>query len=470
MKKNVVLVSLENGFLPSFSIPSLDASLSKKGIEAELLYPMIFGDSVEVTVKRIIEFKPLIVGIGGLFNDRFMIRDLIRALKPYRRDFKIVIGGDLVTPIPEYMVDKLSADIGVVGEGDIIFTKIVENVLGNKSVSNIGGLVFKDDADLINTGKGEYPDKLDELPHLNYEKMPMEYFVSVYKFYKNSPRNNLYTPKSRLGAVLTGRGCAYHCNFCYHFNKFRLVGIPNIISQVKELKERYNINMLKFTDDLTLSNKQRSLDLCNAITKEKLNLNYIVNAHFNQLNEEMVAALKASGCIQVTLGLESGSQEILDKINKGVRIEQMRSGLDLLRKYRINWSGSIQVGQLGETKDDVKKTKQLFYPYIDELTEVKVAVSTPYPGTALYHYGLKTGLIKDNDWLFDRFANTRTLLVNFSKMNDWLVRYFAIKLAFDFTFKKQKRIRGVIGAYIYLFTCLIRKLLKRWQMMKFKIT
>ncbi|MFH1317465.1 MAG: radical SAM protein [Candidatus Omnitrophota bacterium] len=458
---DVVLISVECGFLPSLAALSLESYLNKAGIKAEILYPKISRDSLQTLIKKILEFKPSVVGLGGLFNDRFIIKKIIEALGPYRKNFKIVIGGNLVTPIPEYMVDKLSADIGVIGEGEIIFTKLVEKILEDKDFSGIGGLAFKEDDKVIFTGQGEYIKDLNELPSLNYEKIPMEYFVSVYKFYKNITRNNIFTPSSRLGAVFTGRGCLYECNFCYHFNTLRLLKIPAIILQMKELKERFSINMVRFLDDLTLVNKKRTLEFCQALLKEKLNLKYIVSAHFNCLDKEMVIALKESGCVQIALGLESGSQEVLNRINKGVKVEQIRQGLELLRKYRINWNGGIQVGQLGETKNDVKKTKNLFYPYISELATVSAAITTPYPGSPLYNYGLKSGLIKDNEDFFNKFRNLQGLTVNFSKMSNLRVNYLRLKLAFDFDFKKQKILRGILGVYLFLLRMLIMKIVVR---------
>lgn len=455
---DVVFISVENAFPPAFSMPSLEAYLSKNGIKAEILYPRVAGDSLQSLVGKVLELRPFVVGIGGLFNDRFTIKNIIEALNLYRNDFKIVVGGNLVTPIPEFMVNKLSADIAVIGEGEIIFTKLVKKILGNEAFSEIGGLAFKDGDNVISTGPGDYIENLDEVPPLNYEKIPMEHFVQVYKFYKNMARNNFYTPSIRAGPVLTGRGCPYRCNFCYHFNKLRLLTVPVVISQIKELKERFNINMIAFVDDLALINKKRTLELCRALMEERLDLKYVIQGHFNCLDEEMIVALKESGCIQLGLGLESGSQEVLNRINKGVKIEQIRSGLDLLRRYRINWYGGIQIGHLGETEEDVKKSRDLFYPYIDELSTVSFTITAPYPGTPLYYYGLNSGLIKSNEELFNKFKDLRTLLVNFSKLPDWRIRYLRLKLTFDFDLKKQQKVRGKWAAYLFLLKILIKKI------------
>lgn len=460
-KADVVLVSVEKGFLPSYALPSLESFLSHEGIKTEILYPTIANDSISSLVSKIKELKPKILGIGGLFGDRFIIQGIIKSLAFYRKDFKIVLGGNLATPIPEFILEKLNPDIVVIGEGEIIFSRLARKILGNQDYHEIGGLVFKEDGKIKNSGPGEYVEDLNTLLPLNYEKIPMEYFINVYKFYKDSTRNNFFTPASRLGAVFSGRGCPYKCNFCYHYGKLRLASISNVIAQIKELKERFNINLLQFADDLVLVDKKRTLELCDALMKEDLNLQYAASAHLNCLDEEMVIALKESGFVQIGLGLESGSQDILNRINKGIKVGQIKEGLDLLRKYKINWNGNIQIGQVGETLSDIKKTRDLFYPYIDELSTLSVAITTPYPGTPLYHYGLKNALIKDNDFIFNKLGDLRKLVVNFSKIHNWQIRFLRFKLALEFDLKKLEVTKGVLSACLFILKTVFGKLWRK---------
>ncbi|MDD2654813.1 MAG: radical SAM protein [Candidatus Omnitrophica bacterium] len=457
-KADVVLISVENGFLPSYSLLSLESFLSREGIKTEILYPALTKDSPVSLAKKIREIGPKVVGMGGLFGDRFIIRSIIQALAPYRSEFMIVLGGNLVTPIPEFMLEKLFGDIAVVGEGEIIFTNLVKHILGKKDYRGIGGLAYREKEAVKSTGPGEYIEDLNQLPPLNYEKLPMEHFINVYKFYKNYTRNNFFKPGSRLGTVFSGRGCPHRCNFCYHHGKLRLMDIPNVITQIKTLKERFGLNLIQFVDDLVLLNKKRALELCSALRKEKLNLEYIASAHLNCLDEEMVIALKESGFVQIGLGLESGSQPVLDRISKKVTLEQIKSGIDLLRKYKINWNGAIQIGQIGETIEDVKKTRDFYYSQIDELSTISVAITTPYPGTPIYHYGLRTGLIKNNDQLFHKLRDLRSLAVNFSELRNWKIKYLRLKLSLVFDMKKQRIIRGNLKGWLFLLKAVLMKI------------
>jgi len=466
-KADVVLISVENGFLPSYGLPSLESFLSQEGIKTEILYPVISNDSISLLVSKVRALKPKIIGIGGLFGDRFIINNIIRALGPLRKDFKIILGGLLATPIPEFVLERLNADIVVVGEGELIFPKLVKTILADQDYREISGIVYREDGNIITTAPGNYIEDLNMLLPLNYEKIPMEHFINIFKyFYKYSTRNNLFTPRTRLGVVLTARGCPYQCNFCYHYGKVRLASLPNIIAQVRELKERFNINLLTFADDLTLINKKRTLELCDALNKESFNLKYIANAHLSCFDEEMVVALKRSGFVQIGVGLESGSQDVLDKINKGTKIEQIREGLDLLKKYNISWCGGIQIGQVGETLADVKKTKDLFYPYVDELSNLSVSITTPYPGTPLYYYGLKSGLISSVDFLYQKLGDLGKLYVNFSKIPDWRIRFLRLKLVTEFDMKKLKKIKGVPLAYLLFLKLIFEKILMKFTKLR----
>jgi radical SAM superfamily enzyme YgiQ (UPF0313 family) len=459
---DVALISMQQGFLPAYGMLCLETFLNKAGIKAEIFYPMIQDSLNNDFVRRILELKPKIIGIGGLYDDRFIVKKLIEMLEPYRKEFKIVVGGNLVSPIPEYMLGKLSADIVVVGEGEIIFTKLAENILGGKSYAGIGGLVFSDENDAISTGPGEYIKDLNTIPPLNYDKIPMEYYVDVFKFYKRNTRTScVYTPSTRLGAIPTGRSCFFKCNFCYHSNKMRQIAIHNVIEQAKELKERFNINLLRFVDDLTFINKRQTLEFCKTWMNSRINLNYMISAHFSSIDEEVVLALKESGCVQVGMGLESGSQKILDRIGKKVKLAQIKGGLELFNKHNILWNGAVQIGQLGETTEDVQKTALFYYPYINERSTVAVCITTPYPGTPLYNYGLGSGLIKNHDEAYNKLRNPRHLSFNFTQMSKWRLYYLRFKLIFMFDVTKQIKSRGVLKGTWWFLKTLFLKLVRK---------
>jgi len=460
-QSEVVLVSMLNGFLPSYSMLYLDAYLSKKSINAKILYPLIEGGMGKGLIDKIIKSHPRIVGIGGLYGDRFAVKALIDALKPYRKDFKIVIGGNLVTPVPEFMVEKLGADIAVVGEGELIFSELAEKILGGADYRKICGLVLRENGKTVSTGAGEYIKDLSSIPALNYGKLPMEYFINVFKFYRNNTRtSSVYTPSTRLGAIPSSRSCFFNCNFCYHHNPMRQYKPLAIAKQANEFKERFNINLVRFMDDLTFIGKKQILDFCDTWLDQKVNLNYIISAHFSGLDEEAVIALKKSGCIQVAVGLESGSQKTLDRMNKKLKLEQVKYCLGLFEKHKILWNGAVQIGQLEETEREVKETIDFYYPYVSERSTISVCITTPYPGTPLYNYGLKTGKIKSHDEAFNRIKDLGSVAYNFSKIPAWKLPLLRFKMIFIFDVTKQAKSKGLLKGSAYFLKTLFLKTLR----------
>lgn len=453
-KDNIVLISLDKGSSFSYAIPYLDGYLKKEGIETKILFPKIRSLSNRQLIKEILALNPAIVGMGGLFGDIHEIENIISGLEPYRKNFRIVIGGYLVTPIPEFALLKTKADIAVIGEGEIIFADLVKAILGNKNIYDIKGLALRNGDEVVLTGQGPFIEDLSNLPKINYDKFPLEYFIKVYKFYKHIPQNSIYTPRSRIFWIQTGRGCPFECNFCYHHSKFRLRKIQDVIQETKELVERFNLNIIRFQDDLFTINKKRTFELCNTILKEGLNIKYIVSGHFGILDEEMVKALKESGCIQISLGIESGSQRVLDLIGKGTRIEQINEVMKLIRKYEIDRGVSGQMGQPGETKEEIDKTIELMLRHTDEYTTPSVTITTPYPGSHLYEYALKNGELQGPEDFYNRYRSVCDLSVNFSALSDsklMEIYHRAAQMLIKKKWKALKKRLGRIKFYIKLF-------------------
>jgi len=465
MKKKLIdvgLISFQKGYIPSYALLYLEAYLKSKNIHCELFFPEINNIPLKTLANHISEKKIPIVGIGGLYDDRFKTIELIKQLKTANKNIVIVTGGNMVSPIPAFMLEKLDADIVVVGEGEIIFSNLVEKILSNKDYTRIKGLVFKKNHQLHNTGQGPYIKNLDEIPALNFSKFPLDYFIPVEKFIKDLIPTKYFTKTTRLGVLYSGRGCPFRCNFCYHSNsEVRFFSIEKLIEQAIFLKNRYKVNLIRFADDLTIINKERTFAFCRKWLESKIRLPYLVTAHFNTLTEEIVEALKASGCIGVAVGLESGSQQILNRINKNITLDIIHKGLKLLSKHKLIFNGAVQVGQIKETYLDALKSFCFFYSHINEYGRIVSVISTPYPGTTLYSYALKNKLAT-HESIFQNFGNMKKVTVNLSSMHTKLLPLIRIFFNFMFSLKYSKSIlKSWYKAVIYIFNKIIKKYIFR---------
>jgi len=183
--------------------------------------------------------------------------------------------------------------------------------------------------------------------------------------------------------MATTRGCPFKCNWCAK-PIYGIVIIPvspqNVVAELKTLKEKFHFDHIWFCDDIFGLKPGWCMSL--PILSKKSN--YILNLRYRQeldllLQENYIKDLARAGCENIWMGAESGSQKILDAMDKGTRVEQIYEATRLLKKNEINPSFFIQFGYPGETKDDIAKTISM----INELLpyEIGISVSYPLPGT-----------------------------------------------------------------------------------------
>lgn len=414
---SVILVNLEDGFSFPFGYAYLDGYLRQEGTASRVLFPKVLGQPRRELVNEIMDFNPAVVGFGSLYHSIYEIKEIISMLDAARRNFTIVLGGQLVTPIPEFVLRKTKADIAVLGEGEITFSDLVKALLSDQDITGIKGLAIRDGDDVTLTGEGESIQDLSNLPSIHWESFPMEKFINVGRHYSHYDQN-IYLPTTRAIWIHGGRGCPFKCNFCYHLHEFRLRKISDIVAESKELKDRFNLNMLLFSDDLVVCSKKRTLELAELLIKEKLDVEYCVSARFDLLDEDIVRALRESGCKSLGLGIESGSQRVLDQMNKRITIEQINEGMRLIKKYGMIPSVTIQMGQPGETREEINASVDLLLSHVDANTVHAITITTPYPGSPLYDYALQNGYLKDHEDFYNRYKNINTLSVNFTQLDD----------------------------------------------------
>jgi tRNA A37 methylthiotransferase MiaB len=163
------------------------------------------------------------------------------------------------------------------------------------------------------------------------------------------------------------------------------------VSEIITLVETYSIQALFFIEDNFFVNKIRIRKICELIKKEKLNLIWGANARVDNVDLEILQIAKEAGCRQVTFGFESGSQRILDVLNKRTTTEQNRRAIELCNKVGIIPQGTVMIGSPTETIEDVEATQQFLRE--SDIKSVGVCIATPYPGTALWEWCKRHKLI-----------------------------------------------------------------------------
>ena len=281
-KGPIILVSRAINYTFPLSYAYLAGYLKEKGEEVIVLFKPQNADYTSL-INKIIKLKPLLVGLGNLYTELQEISEIITLLENAGRKFPIVIGGQMVSPLPEFALECTKADFAVIGEGEIILYDLVKALRNDSDISKIKGLGIRQNDKVYFTGKGEYINDLSNLPAIPYELFPTAEWLPVGRWYVEYNPQPHWRFNDRVINVHGGRGCPFNCNFCYHHSKARYRPIENMISEAIETLNLFNGNMLYFSDDLVLATPKRARQLVDAINKIGKPIEYSVSARIDCL-------------------------------------------------------------------------------------------------------------------------------------------------------------------------------------------
>ncbi|BDZ69008.1 B12-binding domain-containing radical SAM protein [Methanobacterium ferruginis] len=338
----------------------------------------IWMDLANVISKK----SPDIVGITVPTAKYGSALNVSRIVKNYDPTVPVIWGGPHPTILPEQVLQNKEIDIVVKGEGEYVFLDIMENLT---KLEKVRGILYKNRDKIVQNQDRPLIADLDKLPfpakHLIIEK-------------------DDYAPEV-FGNIFATRGCPYNCIYCASeklwTKKVRYRTPKNVIEEIKETKNKFNTSYFRFEDDSFSLNKKFVYGLCDLFKKEKLGVHWKAETRANLVSTDMIKEMKLAGCEEVTIGVESGNKETLERIKKGITIKQVLNANNFLKHNKMKFSAFFMVGFPWETKEDVNKTVSL----MEKLDPHNAALSipTPYPGTELYEIYISRGLIpEDIDW------------------------------------------------------------------------
>jgi len=317
------------------------------------------------------------VGISCLTADYNQVARLSQALK--KEGFKVIVGGIHPTFLPYETLVDTKADFVICGEGETAFTKLALNNFLNNGIKGVYSLDnLKSAQDSVEFA--EIIENLDEIPFpswedVNFKKYDLRPFGQIHK-------------KTPIGSIITSRGCSGNCMFCaspkFSQRRVRFRSVKNIISEIKELVNVYGVKEIKFLDDNIALNKKFILELCGALIESKLNVCWSCpnGVRADSLDEEIIAAMKRSGCYSFSVGIENASPEILKNMQKQKTIGQITKTINLAHKHKIAVNGSFIFGLPGETKETMQKT--LDFALKSNLAFATFSIYQVLPGSELW--------------------------------------------------------------------------------------
>lgn len=300
----------------------------------------------------------------------------------------IVSSSDSTDHYEQYLGE--GADFIMLGEAEQTLSELIAAIeQPQNNFLSIAGLAYKQDGAVIKTVRRNVLKELDSLPFPAWDLVDIEIYRKTWLKHKGYFSINMATT----------RGCPFKCNWCakpIYGNRYNSRSPQNVVSELKMLKEKFNFDHIWFCDDIFGLKPGWVHEFADLLEKEKLSFRFKIQARADLLlQENYIRDLARAGCDNIWMGAESGSQKILDAMDKGTTVEQIYQATRLLKKNNINPSFFIQFGYPGETKDDITKTIRMINKLIPY--EIGISVSYPLPGTVFFEK-VKNDLKEKTNW------------------------------------------------------------------------
>jgi anaerobic magnesium-protoporphyrin IX monomethyl ester cyclase len=346
------------------------------------------------TVEKAVASGAPIIGLSAFTEDYGLVSKLAREIKK-RSGSKIIVGGIHATIAPQdyFAFEDAPFDIAVVGDGEAPLTELIKaEKSGAGSWEEIYGLVFRNGKDIVRTPPQSALPSLGDMPIHPYHKLDMNFYLQPQQFLLRS----IYLSGVH---IFTARGCPYNCTFCANSRrKVRFRPLDSVIEELRFLKETYYIDGFYIHDDTFTIKNDRVIEFCERLMDLKYRFVWGMEGRVNQFPDNVFRALKKSGCIQIDFGVESGSQEALDRMKKGIKVKDTEEVFRRCRAKKIRTYANILINTPEETEEDVRKT-------VDLMENIKastygICVTTPYPGTEIYDRYVKPPLTVEEYQLY----------------------------------------------------------------------
>ena len=349
--------------------------LESEGHEVSILDTQVEDMDYESTIKYCLETKPDIIGMYCNTSNYNVVMGISKEIKK-SLNVKIIVGGPQATIDGKHPLTNESIDYVIFGEAEETFKELVHAIEENKmDLYGIGGLSWRNGMIITNKPRA-WIKNLDELP------FPARHLLKL-DLYSPSPQHYRELPYFNMTA---SRGCPFSCIFCSSGDiwdhKYRLRSADNVIAEIKLLKEKYGARDIGFWDDIFGINPKWIEEFCNKMVEQKINVNWSCEFRVDTAKPELLKLMKRAGCWCIFYGIESLDQDVLNAIDKRVKVQQILDALKWTKEAGIEIRANFIIGNPAETPEKFKKVVEEICKL--DLDYVKFNVMTPYPGTRLY--------------------------------------------------------------------------------------
>ncbi len=370
-----------------FGLMSLAGYLIEKGYEVRIEDYIIEQNSIERYRSVIEEFNPDVIGATAVSMTVKKSLSILREYRSLAPEVITVMGGAHATFDPEGVLNSGIVDFIVRGEGEITFTELLNAKSKGEDTAFVNGISYIIDNIIHHTPDRELIEDINILPY------PARNLIALSKY------KSMDLPVN----MITARGCPHSCIFCLGRkmvgSRLRYFNIERVVDEF-ELLSKMGFSQINIADDLFTSNKKRCIAICDGIISRGIKQPWSAFARVDTISEDLLHKLNESGCTTLCFGIESGNQEILDRVKKKTNLEKCRAAAEMCRNAEIIPMASYILGLPGETEETVMNTLR----FAGTLNmDFGIHILSPFPGTEIREKAEEYGItILTDDWdLYD---------------------------------------------------------------------
>ena len=370
-EENLKIVQRYFGLFPPLSLAWVAGIVEKAGHQALIIDARTLQLTPDQVLSRLKEEKPDIL---GFMMTTYMFRetlDWIRYLRGGLDGIPVMVGGYNLRVYPTESVMPAEIDFGCVNSAYHTVPRLLDELeSGRRNFDDVPGLVYKKNGQVVQTPGGEEP-SFDLYPNPARHLLPNE-------LYAEFP-----TERKNFTVMVTSKGCPMSCMFCEAGQTpYNPRSVERVVDEMEECYHRFGIREIDIFDYEFVINRKRALEICKEMQRRKLDLLWACRARIDSMDDQLLTEMKKAGCGRIYYGIESGDQDMLDRLNKKISLEQVRETIRLTRDKGIRSLGFFLIGSPGETRATIRKT--LKFARSLPLDYVQFSKTTAKPLTSLW--------------------------------------------------------------------------------------
>jgi radical SAM superfamily enzyme YgiQ (UPF0313 family) len=389
---------------PPYGAMYIAAALRNKGYKAGILNADAERIENGEVIARLRQADPRYIGFSGIVAPSYKyIKTLSREIKKCFPDKVQILGGGL-SSAAETVLKNTAIDIIVKGEGDATVTELFECLYKGGELDKIAGIYYRKGASFSETGDRRLITDLDSLSYPAFDLVDMRQYMPdgiefMKRFTSKIKPKYLDAGRTKMITIPTSRGCFGQCSFCFRaYPGIRLNSIKYVFDLIEYCISKFNVSFFTFGDECFAANKARNWDFIEEYKKRKLDFNFrILGMRVDTVDRDILHAYKDIGCWMIEYGFESGSQKMLNIIDKRVSVEQNRQVALWTEEAGIYTSPTLVIGMPGENDQTIAESISFIRSLKLGYKQYQWSYALPIPGAPLYDFAKIAGIIDDDE-------------------------------------------------------------------------